>query len=110
MVRHLYIATHVQRVYPISYNYSIFNMIGSRDLQGFILILISDYKISDFKKISDRVYRIATTKQSKGKTFTDFAVFAQSRKFSVEYFIRLGVYYYKKLLPRKFSRRMSGHF
>ena len=46
-----------------------------------------------------------TSKQSRGKTF---AVFAQSRatKVFMSNFTTLGIHYYKKLLPRKFSRRI----
>ena len=47
-----------------------------------------------------------TIKQSRGKTFVVFTVFAQSQSFPVEYFTRLGIHYYKKLLPQKFSRRI----
>ena len=47
-----------------------------------------------------------TSKQSRGK-LSRFSRFLLNREsFPIEYFTRLGIYYYKKLLPRKFSRRI----
>ena len=43
-----------------------------------------------------------TTKQSRGKT----RFLLNRESFPIEYFTRLGIHYYKKLLPRKFSRRI----
>ena len=44
-----------------------------------------------------------TTKQSRGK-LSQFLL--NSESFPIEYFTRLGIHYYKKLLPQKFSRQI----
>ena len=51
------------------------------------------------------IYRIR--QNSRGGKLLRFSQFLLNRKnFPVEYFTRLGIYYYKKLLPQKFSHRI----
>ena len=51
------------------------------------------------------LYRIR--QNSRGGKLSRFSRFLLNREsFPVEYFTRLGIHYYKKLLPRKFSRRI----
>ena len=53
-------------------------------------------------KITIVTYRIR--QNSRGGKLSRFMLNRES--FPVEYFTRLGIHYYKKLLPRKFSRRI----